>query len=142
MDKEKLLSKIKIVDGCWEWTGIVFVSGYGQFWNGIKTVRAHRLSYELYKGKIPTGLTIDHLCRNKICVNPNHLEAVSLRENILRSNGVAGLNIRKTHCSRGHKFTPENTWINRRKNGTTHRHCRKCWPFRKSRSKKDGQACS
>ncbi len=113
-------------DECWEWTASVKPNGYGQFsvvrdgkW--LKSY-AHRYSYELIVGPIPEGLQLDHLCRNKACVNPNHLEPVTNRENQIRGNGVGGLNFRKTHCKHGHEFTPENTYI--RPAGT--RECRAC----------------
>jgi hypothetical protein len=80
------------------------------------------VAYELAIGPIPEGLTIDHLCRNRGCVNPAHLEAVTNRTNLLRGDGIAALNARKTHCKRGHEFTPENTYVWRE--GT--RACRAC----------------
>ena len=100
--------------GCWLWLDGL-VRGYGQFFlkchpNKSRrkiVVMAHRYSYEIARGPIPTGLTLDHLCRNKCCVNPDHLEPVTLRENIQR--GAAGANSRmKTHCPAGHPYTGEN----------------------------------
>ena len=72
---------------------------------------AHRFSYELFRGNIPAGLTVDHLCKNTACVNPYHLEVVTQRENNLRGNNWAGINSRKTHCPKGHEYTKENTVI-------------------------------
>jgi hypothetical protein len=101
----------KAPSGCWEWIGGKFVKGYGQFyWDGVNG-RAHRYSYEYFVAKIPKGLTIDHLCNNKSCVNPNHLEAVTMKINVLRSNGISALNSRKVECLRGHKLTKENTLV-------------------------------
>jgi hypothetical protein len=104
--------------GCWLWTASVIPDGYGMINVGGRKGRsmlAHRVSYELYKGPIPAGLDIDHLCRVRSCVNPNHLEAVSHSVNVLR--GVVPGKVRAncaaiTHCPRGHEYTPENTYIN------------------------------
>lgn len=71
---------------------------------------AHRLSYEMYNGKIPTGKIIDHLCRVRNCVNPFHLRVCTIRENLLCGNGFSGINSRKTHCKNGHKFCDENIY--------------------------------
>jgi hypothetical protein len=88
-----------------------------------KLLKAHRVTYALVKGPIPAGLQLDHLCRNTSCVNPNHLEAVTTRENTMRSTGLSALNAKKTHCLRGHEFTPENTYVKR---GDGARVCRQC----------------
>lgn len=82
---------------------------------------AHRHAYRRFKGEIPAVLTLDHLCRNTRCMNPEHLEAVSIRTNILRGTSLAANNARKTHCVRGHEFTPENTRVR-----TKGRSCRAC----------------
>lgn len=102
--------QVERTDGCWKWLGSKTPEGYGKIqWSAKTTVGAHRLAYVLLKGPIPNGFTIDHLCRNPSCVNPDHLEAVTLRENILRGTGPTANQARQTHCLRGHEFTPHNT---------------------------------
>lgn len=110
--------------GCWLWTGALQEGGYSKFREGPgkKSIYGHRLSYELFNGPIPEGLTIDHKCRVRSCVNPAHLEAVTMRENVLRGTSIMAENAKKTHCKRGHALDAENTEI--RKNGQ--RACRAC----------------
>lgn len=116
-------------NGCWPWTGTKATGGYGFFKVGQDSVRAHRVSWELHRGPIPEGLTIDHLCRVKHCVNPDHLEPVTLAENILRSNNMAAKWARRTECHicGGELFTR-----------TDVRYCKVCEKRRrdKSRAKK------
>lgn len=110
--EERFWSKVDKAGGaCWTWNGTINRYGYGEFAIGKKHYGAHRVAYELSVAPIPAGLEIDHLCRNTRCVNPAHLEPVTPRENQLRSNSVAGINARKTHCIRGHEFSPDNTYI-------------------------------
>lgn len=97
--------------GCWEWTASTNGNGYGKFSLRGRTYSGHRVAYELHVGPIPAGLDLDHLCRNRGCVNPAHLEPVTRRENLHRS-GLT--NAGKTHCKHGHPLTAENVVANER----------------------------
>ena len=121
---ETLLSRVYREQECWIWAGCDNGQGYGSVtWNG-KQWRAHRLVYELLVGPIPTE-TLDHLCRNRKCVNPAHLEPASNKTNVLRGQGVTARNSRATSCKHGHPFTSENTRITRKG-----RDCRRCYLLR------------
>lgn len=112
---------LRLPNGCWEWTGCKTNGRYGRVAVADrKQALAHRYVYELSVGKIPEGLTLDHLCNNPPCVNPEHLEPVTLRVNLLR--GRTGLNLLKTHCPQGHPYDEENTYLLRGK----WRRCRTC----------------
>ncbi len=91
-------------DDCWVWTGSKN-NGYGHFWNGAGRTYAHRWAYESMVGEIPDGLTLDHLCRVRACVNPSHLDPTPIRVNTLRGNAVSAINARRTGCRFGHPFT-------------------------------------
>lgn len=114
-------SKVEKTENCWLWCAYINEKGYGYFYDGKNMVRVHRFAYEITVGAIPKDCEIDHTCRVRNCVNPDHLEAVSHRENCLRGVGV------KTHCVRGHKFNVLNTWYNK----LGHRKCRECWHVRR-----------
>ena len=109
---ERFAAKTRLgVAGCILWTGARSSRGYGSFAFEGKVVPAHRWAYEQAHGPVPAGLHIDHLCRVPACVNPEHLEPVTPRENVLRSPiAKAALNALKTHCPLGHPYTPENTY--------------------------------
>lgn len=117
---------------CWLWIGTRSSNGYGRFspGKGLDTspriYAAHRWSYEIHVAPIPEGLTIDHLCRVRNCVNPDHLEVVSMTEN--RRRGLMG--VLGTVCRRGHEWTDDNSYINPT---TGYRYCRACRQFRDSR---------
>jgi hypothetical protein len=106
---------------CWLWTGSRQKNGYGRFSLKNRGRLAHRFAYELVVGPIPEGLEIDHLCRVRACVRPDHLEAVTRRVNSLRSTSFAAQNAKKTHCVRGHALEGENLYS---RNGW--RWCRQC----------------
>lgn len=108
---------------CVEWGGHRY-RGYGYLTHDGRYVRAHRWAWEQAFGPIPEGLTLDHLCRNRACIVPCHLEPVTNRENALRGMNFSAFNARKTHCKNGHEFTPENTFP--RGPGGAHRGCRIC----------------
>lgn len=112
--------------GCWLWTASENGRGYGQFSVGGKPCKAYRFAYEAYRVPIPEGMTVDHLCRNRLCVNPDHLEVVPNRTNVLRGVGHTAVNARKTHCNNGHAFDERNTYLYRGK-----RYCKTCqgWAF-------------
>lgn len=114
------IARMKVDGSCWIWTGAKDRYGYGKC-GLLNQWTAHRVSFILFVGPIPNDKQIDHLCRNRMCVNPNHMELVTLKENVLRGEGFTAKHKRKTHCIRGHEFTPENTYI--RPKG---RECRKC----------------
>jgi HNH endonuclease len=112
------------VSGCLPWIGHVAKSGYGAYPHRGGQVRAHRVAYIEAYGSIPDGMIIDHLCRNRSCVNPDHLEAVDNWTNVRRGDSPVAVNFHKTHCKRGHEFTPENTYVPPKR--PTQRNCRQC----------------
>ena len=107
---------------CWLWTAGVSLEGYGRFSVNRQPTYAHRISYAFAKGDIPTGMELDHLCRNRICVNPEHLEVVTHQENVLRGVSPAALHRAQTSCVHCHPFYDSNT-ITLRNGGSD---CRTC----------------
>lgn len=108
-------------DGCWLWTGALNADGYGNF-RSERTQRAHAWSWIEEHGPVPDGLELDHLCGTRGCVRPSHCQPVTHRENVLRGNGVAGINARKTTCPQGHPYDA----TSRRGDGRVKRRCSRC----------------
>lgn len=96
---------------CWEWGGTLTDEGYGVFMEAKRQYKAHRRAYELLVSPIPNGLHLDHLCRNRGCVNPDHLEPVTPKVNYLRGFSPMAIAARRKHCVNGHEYTPENTRV-------------------------------
>lgn len=139
--KDRFLSKIEVnpENGCHDWIGPVSVYGYGSHWvkgeEGWKKYYVHRLAYVLAHGELREDMTLDHLCRNRACCNPEHLEPVSLKKNIMRGDSPSAHHSRKTHCHRGHEFTKENTGIYKGAKGKPMRRCKKCTSDRRKKNR-------
>lgn len=121
-------ARIERTDSCWNWVGTIALNGYGTIKIGGRKgsrVYAHRLAYSMFVGPIPDGMDLDHLCRNRRCANPSHLEPVTRQTNVLRGVGpslLGKLNGAKTQCKSGHAFDDANTRY-RPSGGRT---CREC----------------
>ena len=125
---DSFLKRVNIhPDGCWEWTGATDTSGYGRYRYGGRHEPTHRLLWKLTVADVAGDLELDHLCRNRVCCNPDHLEPVSRRENTLRGEGPTAVLARKTHCKRGHPLSGANLYTY--PNGK--RLCRECERMRK-----------
>ena len=133
---DRLASKISPEpnSGCWLWTGCVDENGYGRVLLDGKNRRAHRVAYACFRAPIPHGLTLDHLCRVRCCVNPDHMEPVTLAENIRRGDQAPkGWKRGNTHCPHGHALVPTNVGWHRVR-GRQHRECLTCRRAQRRRS--------
>jgi hypothetical protein len=123
--RQRFIDRREWEGDCLLWTGTKDSGGYGSVSVLGKTMLAHRAAYWMETGQRPparaSGMEIDHLCRNRGCVNPDHLELVTRHENNMRSDSPAAVNARATHCIHGHEFTPANTRFNKKG-----RVCRAC----------------
>ncbi len=133
---ERFWEKIEPVpfSGCWIWVASLDGKGYGKINIGGVITAAHRFSYTHYIGIIPDGLELDHKCRVRSCVNPDHLEPVTHAENVLRGFGPSAANAKKTHCSRGHPYDEKNTYFWKT---AGHRQCRVCWRERREAQRRE-----
>jgi hypothetical protein len=134
---DRLAGKFLIGDGCWEWIASKNDAGYGQIASEtrpVRPLRAHRVIYELFRGSIPAEMTIDHLCRNRGCVRPDHMEIVSRGENVRRGHGAEATKLRaegRTQCKRGHSLSGTNVYLTKLRGGRyTARSCRACHAIR------------
>lgn len=118
-------------DGCWEWTGSVGSKGYGLIRLGRvqtgtrSTYRVHRVAYQILVTELPVGLELDHLCRNRRCWNPDHLDPVPHKENVLRGVSPSAFHAQATHCPRGHPYDEANTYIIPSSGGRACRICKR-----------------
>lgn len=125
-------------EGCWNWNGPISIYGYGRLMESVgnrktKQLMAHRFAYEEVIGKIEEGMTIDHVCRNKSCVNPAHMEIVTRGENSTRAHSKNMNAMRDNCCIRGHKIEGENVVLEKRKNGSQRKRCKACAKLRDSK---------
>lgn len=118
---DRFWPKVEVWD-CWEWKASKNAYGYGQFYTGETMRLAHVISYQLLVGEVPAGLDLDHLCRNRSCVNPDHLEPVTRRENIARGSSVVARQMEQTECKYRHPLSGDNSYID----GRGRRVCRAC----------------
>lgn len=123
-DIERFFGYVDTSTGCWTWQGQT-TNGYGRFSVGQRNLYAHRFAFEFFNGPIPDDYEIDHLCLERSCVRPSHLEAVTAHENNMRSNSRAALNARRTHCAQGHPLSGDNLSIVVNE-GVRRRRCREC----------------
>jgi hypothetical protein len=118
---ERFWIKVSVsASGCWKWTAQINHAGYGRFWTNGRMVRAHRFSYTALVREVPIGMVLDHLCKTRSCVRPDHMEPVTQKVNVQRGDRWAGLS--RTHCSAGHLYDAANTLVE--SNGR--RRCRTC----------------
>lgn len=118
--EDRFWPKVDASGDCWQWTAAVKDTGYGNFWVGYDEgwARPHRFAWELLVGPIPDGLDLDHLCRNRLCCNPDHLEPVTRRVNLLRGNTITARWAKRTHCEHGHPLDGVT--------GKGRRYCKEC----------------
>lgn len=103
-DEDRFLKRVTITDSCWQWDALR-PDGYGAFMAGGTQGMAHRWAYQHYTGPIPDDLVVDHLCRNRGCVNPDHMELVSRGENVARGTSPSAMQAKQELCPRGHTYT-------------------------------------
>jgi len=137
--EERFFARVDKKRGCWNWTG--GTGGTKEHTYGVYGgTTAHRWAYGYFVEKVPEDRVVDHLCGNKMCVNPAHLEVVTQRENLLRSKKTLNaINAAKTHCKEGHEFTEKNTYISVTNGQRVCRECKRLWAQGQRDRKKEGQ---
>lgn len=142
---DRILGRVTVTPfGCWEFTGAT-TNGYGVVGLGGRsagTAQCHRVMYRELVGPVPEGLDLDHLCRNHLCCNPEHLEPVTRRENVRRGRRRPGYALAETHCKRGHEFVPENTKTNSSTGGRICRACNRATGYLGQRRRLQGESYS
>lgn len=135
--RDRVWKYVTKTDTCWLWVGAKDGGRYGIIRVAGKNIKAHRATYEILLGKIPDGLTVDHLCRNRECVNPDHMELVTNKENILRGTAPSAMFAKRSTCNHGHPFSLENTGRRKNPSGRVCRECHRleCAKYRKKSHK-------
>lgn len=137
--EQRFWEKVERTDSCWLWHGAYEEGRYGRFWDGARFALAHRWAYEFLRGPIPAGYVIDHLCRVTRCVNPDHLEPVTPRENIMRSpTAPTAVRARQDRCIHGHPFNR----VVLRRDGIVERVCTECRRQRKKAARAQWRAAA
>lgn len=108
---ENMMRYVDKTSSCWLWNGPLASNGYSKTKYRLKHTSGHRAFYLHFRGEIPPGMHLDHICRVRSCVNPDHLEIVTPRENLLRGNGHAAINSKKKSCKRGHELAGKNLYL-------------------------------
>ena len=125
--KERIESRVAVdEDGCWMWTGTVGTRNHGLLKYKGKYISAHKTAYRVFVGEIPEGMNVSKVCKERLCVNPDHMRLVDMYESQMEGESPSARNKRKTHCCLGHEFTEENTIVRYSKKGRRGRSCREC----------------
>lgn len=133
---DRIWNRVRKTKSCWLWVGEVSWNGYGRLQINKRRISAHRYFYELLAGVVPEGMELDHLCRVKNCVNPNHLEVVTHSENVRRAWKVRIDN--SPSCPNGHEYNEKNLYVAYdKKNGKKWRMCRKCRAINQGKYRKN-----
>ena len=129
---ERFLSLVDKTSHCWNWKGVFNVYGYGLMHVNGPQIKAHRISYQEFNGPLDEKLVIDHICRNRACVNPKHLRQTTIKQNVLSGEGLSAINLTKDFCVREHPLLGVNLYLHKNK-----RQCKECRKIRADGYKKN-----